>query len=78
MLAILRLELGIAIDRDQLELEVDLIPKAAYHLEGPCAEAALLGREDDDPRYGYRPLVVVASATRCTASPYDAMRRLVS
>jgi hypothetical protein len=34
--------------------------------------------DGDAPRYGYSPRVVVASATRCTARPYDAMRRLVS
>jgi hypothetical protein len=34
--------------------------------------------DGDASRYGYRPRVVVASATRCTASPYEAIRRLVA
>jgi hypothetical protein len=30
---------------------------------------AVAGVVEGDPGYGYRPRVVVASATRCTASP---------
>jgi hypothetical protein len=33
--------------------------------------------DGDSMSYGYSPRVVVASATRCTASPYEDMRRLV-
>ena len=77
-LAVLRFEDGIAVDRDHLELKLCLFPGVLHDLEGPSAETAARGGVENDPGYGYRPRVVVASATRRTASPYDAMRRLVS
>ena len=69
-LAVARLELGVAADVDQRELEVNLSPKRLDDLERASAEAAVGSVKDGDAvRYGYRPRVVVASATRCTASP---------
>jgi hypothetical protein len=77
-LAVERFELRHAADVHQLELEAELVVELFDDLERPRAEAAVGGVVDDDSRYGYRPRVVVASATRCTAMPYDAMRRLVA
>jgi hypothetical protein len=69
-LAVSRLELVVALDADQRELEVNLPPKRLDNLERASAEAAVGSVKDGDAvRYGYRPRVVVASATRCTASP---------
>jgi hypothetical protein len=75
-LPVARLELGSPGDVDELELEAELGMYLLDDLDRTVAEAAVCGVVDPD-RYGYRPRVVVASATRCTASPYDAMRRLV-
>jgi hypothetical protein len=70
VLAVPRLELRIAADVDELELEFDLRPRVTDDLERARAEIAVGGVvESDERRYGYRPLVVVASATRRTASP---------
>lgn len=70
MLAITRLELRIAADVDELELEADLVLRLPHDLEGARAEVAVGGVIESDARsYGYRPLVVVASETRRTASP---------
>jgi hypothetical protein len=69
-LAVSRLQLGVAGDVDLRELEIGLRGERAERLPRPLAEMAA-GRvvENDLRRYGYRPLVVVASATRMTASP---------
>jgi hypothetical protein len=72
------LEVGVAGDIDHVELELELLSRGFDDLERTCTEAAVGGVVDDySARYGYNPRVVVASATRCTARPYDAMRRLV-
>jgi hypothetical protein len=78
MLAVARLEVRRPADVYQLELELDRRPRLAHDLQRPLAEGAV-GRvvNRDSVRYGYRPRVVVASATRSTARPYEAMRRLV-
>jgi hypothetical protein len=79
MLAVTALEPGFSADVDQLELEGDGRPHLVHDLERALAEPAVGGVVDGDlRRYGYRPRVVVASVTRWTASPYDAMRKLVS
>ena len=77
-LPVARLEVGPAADVDELELEDELPPDLLDDLQRPRAETAVSRVVDGDARYGYKPRVVVASATRCTASPYDAMRRLVA
>jgi hypothetical protein len=60
-----QLELGPAADVDDVELEAELSPQPLDDLERPFAEAAVGGAVNrDSARYGYRPLVVVASATR--------------
>jgi hypothetical protein len=77
--AVPALELPISGDVYERELEAELGLGLTYDLERALAERAVGRVVDDDPgRYGYRPLVVVASATRCTARPYDASRRVVS
>jgi hypothetical protein len=77
-LAVTRLELGVTGDVDLGELEVRICRDGDERLARALAEvAARRVVEDDLRRYGYRPLVVVASATRMTASPYAAMRMLV-
>jgi hypothetical protein len=68
-LAVARLELGIAADVDFVELERNRGPHLVKHRPRPLAEATAGRDEQRDLRYGYRPRVVVASATRCTASP---------
>ena len=79
MLAVPGLELAVALDVDHLEVEAEVGADCLHELERASAEAAIGSVKDGDAvRYGYRPRVVVASATRCTASPYDAMRKLVS
>ena len=77
-LAIAVLEVGPSGDVDQLERDSELAADLLDHRERPLAEAAVRRVVDGDSGYGYKPRVVVASATRCTASPYDAMRRLVA
>jgi hypothetical protein len=64
-LAVPRLEIAVASDVDQLEVELGVPSNRLDDLERPHAEAAI-GRvvKDDAPSYGYKPLVVVASATR--------------
>ena len=79
MIAVATLELGVSADVHQLELELDGRAYLVDDLERTLAEPAVGGVVDGDlRRYGYRPRVVVASVTRWTASPYDAMRKLVS
>ncbi len=68
-LAVALLELRVAGDVDLPELELDLFTKSCERLTRPFAEVAARSVIEDDFRYGYRPLVVVASATRWTASP---------
>jgi hypothetical protein len=77
-LAIRGLECLVAVDVHDSELEAQLQLRFAHDLERALAQTAAGCAVDSDYCYGYRPLVVVASATRCTASPYAAMRRLVS
>jgi hypothetical protein len=73
--AVLGLELGVAGDVDLDELERVLGAHLLQDRARPVAEvAARCAEEDDARRYGYRPRVVVASATRCTARPYAAIR----
>jgi hypothetical protein len=63
------LELGVAGDVHLLQLEGLL---GAHGLEHPArgrAEVALRRVVEDDAGYGYRPRVIVASATRWTARP---------
>jgi len=76
--AIPSLELGVRADIDELELEAELRLGLRHDLERAGTEAAV-GRvvDGDAACYGYNPRVVVASATRWTASPYEAIRRLV-
>ncbi len=69
VLSVQRLELWLATDVDELELEPELVLDGAHDLERPHAEVTVGGVIEADARYGYRPLVVVASATRWTASP---------
>ena len=69
MLAIPRLEVRVAVDRDDLELELRARLSVPHDLESADAETAARGGVENDVSYGYRPRVVVASATRCTASP---------
>jgi hypothetical protein len=68
--AVAGLELGIAADVDLDELERMRGAHVLEHRARPLAEVAA-GRSEqrDADGYGYRPRVVVASATRCTASP---------
>lgn len=78
VLSVPRLELWLATDVDELELEPELVLDAAHDLERTHAEVTVGSVKERDSSYGYSPLVVVASATRWTASPYEAMRRLIS
>jgi len=68
-LAVTRFEARIVVYRDHLELELCLYPGVLHDLESPGAKTAARSGVEDDADYGYRPLVVVASATRLTASP---------
>jgi hypothetical protein len=68
-LAVARLEIGVAVDRDLLELEAELGAQLGELRPRPLAERAALGVVEGDPRYGYRPRVIVASATRPTPRP---------
>ena len=73
-----RLELGVSGDVDDVGLEAELGARRSHDLESARTEAAVRSVVDGDAScYGYRPRVVVASATRWTARPYDAIRRLV-
>jgi hypothetical protein len=64
VLSILGLERWVAADVDELEVESELVLDSANDLERTGAEAAVGGVIQRDLNYGYRPLVVVASATR--------------
>ena len=64
-LAVLRLELGVPGDVHLDEVERVLDAYLVQDRPGPLAEmAAGCAEENDARRYGYRPRVVVASATR--------------
>ena len=76
-LAVAALELRVAGDIDLDELEWHLGPNGLEHPPGRGAQVARRGVVEDDSRYGYRPRVIVASATRWTASPYAANRIVV-
>ena len=64
MLSILGLERWVAADVDELEVESELVLDSANDLERARAKTAVGGVIQRDLSYGYRPLVVVASATR--------------
>ena len=49
-LAVARLELGVAVDRDLLELEAELLVQSAHLPHGPLAEVTIRGGVDDDFR----------------------------
>jgi hypothetical protein len=70
-LAVLRLQIRVAADVDLAQLEVMLAPELCERRPRTLAEVAVVGVVDGDAGsgYGYSPRVVVASATRCTASP---------
>jgi hypothetical protein len=68
-LAVARLELWVAGDVDLLQLEAFLAAQLGQLHPGAFAEVAVGGVVEGDPGYGYKPRVVVASATRWTASP---------
>jgi hypothetical protein len=68
-LAVARLELGLTGDVDFLELEGLLGAQLGQLRPRALTEMAVGGVVEGDPDYGYRPRVVVASATRWTASP---------
>ena len=77
-LAVEPLELVHAGDVDFLERERHLLAHAREDGARSVAERAALGVVERDPAlYGYSPRVVVASATRRTASPYAAMRIVI-
>jgi hypothetical protein len=68
--AVAGLEVRVAADVDLLELERMPRTHAVQDFPSPRAEMTARRREQRDADgYGYRPRVVVASATRCTASP---------
>ena len=69
-LAVAFFELRVAGDVDLRELEAGVRGDGDERLPRPLAQvAAWRVVEDDLRRYGYKPRVVVASATRMTASP---------
>ena len=68
-LAVPRLERGVAGDVHLGELEAELVLERADRLARPLAEVAVPRVIQRDDRYGYRPRVIVASATRFTAMP---------
>ena len=78
VLSVPRLESRLAADVDEIEVESELVVGTAHDFKRPLAQLAVRSVIERDVAYGYRPLVVVASATRCTASPYEAMRKLIS
>jgi hypothetical protein len=63
------LEIRPARNVDQLDVEPELVAQRRDDLERTRAKAAVSRVVDGDSCYGYRPRVVVASATRWTASP---------
>ena len=63
------LEHGVADDEELDEHESEHVPKGGDSLARTLAEVAPLRTVEPDLDYGYRPRVVVASATRFTASP---------
>jgi len=68
-LAVTRFEARIAVDRHHLELELCLGLGVLHDLESAGAKTAARSGVEHDSGYGYKPRVVVASATRRTASP---------
>jgi hypothetical protein len=76
-LSVARLELRVAGDVDLVQVELDVLPDRGERRPRPLAKTAVLSGVKNYLGYGYRPRVVVASETRCTASPYAAMRMLV-
>jgi hypothetical protein len=71
-LAVALLELGDAVDLDLLQLEAEPVRKGQELRPRVLAEVAADGVVQRDRRrggYGYSPRMIVASATRSTASP---------
>jgi hypothetical protein len=68
-LAIASLEPRVSTDVDLLELERHFGSHRLDRALRSCAEVAAFGVVEDDPGYGYRPRVMVASETRWTARP---------
>jgi hypothetical protein len=68
VLAVGGLERLVAGDVDLDELERLLLAHTQQHLARAVAEVAA-GRVEEGDSYGYSPRVIVAWATRCTASP---------
>jgi hypothetical protein len=71
-LAVTLLELGDTVDLDLLQLEAELVRKGKELRPRVLAEVAADGVVQRDRRrggYGYSPRMIVASATRSTASP---------
>jgi hypothetical protein len=64
------LELRVASDIGLEQLEPELVSELAHLAQRTLTEVATLRVVDDDSgRYGYSPRVMVASATRPTATP---------
>jgi hypothetical protein len=64
------LELRVAADVGLAQLEPELVSELAHLTQCTLTEVATLRVVDDDlGRYGYSPRVIVASATRPTATP---------
>jgi hypothetical protein len=68
-LAIAGFELGVAGDVDLLELERNRLCNGGQRLARAFTKVAAGRVVENDARYGYKPRVVVASATRKTAQP---------
>ena len=74
-LAVAALELRHAGDVDLVDLELELGRKRPELAARPLAQVAVTGDvERDGGGQGYSPRIVLASATRETASPYAATR----
>ncbi len=67
--AVTRLELRVAVDRDLLVVELELVTQVIQRGPRPLAQRAAGRGEEDDAAYGYSPRVTVASETRLTARP---------
>ena len=68
-LAVALLELRVAGDVDLAQLELELPAQLRQNRASALAQVAAGRVVEDDFAYGYRPRVVVASDTRCTARP---------
>ena len=68
-LPILGLEGRVAPDVHLPQIEAELVAERAHLLERTLTQVTAFGVKEGDLGYGYMPRVIVASATRCTASP---------